>query len=181
MTPPTSYSPPSPSALPKRAVQSLAESVANQLGYKPGGDLRPVLDQLGGKLTYQQFAGLHETDSGSLVVHDMSNFEVRIATNTSIKRDNFTIAHEIGHYILHYLYPNQNGEPSSGGMVANRYGSDRVEWEANWFAAAFLMPEEAFRLAFSDKAGELSQVADLFGVSTTAAEVRAKALGLIAS
>jgi Zn-dependent peptidase ImmA (M78 family) len=49
----------------------------------------------------------------------------------------------------------------------------RCEWEANWFASAFLMPEKAFSLAY--KAGNASET---FGVTQSAVEVRAKTLGL---
>ena len=52
----------------------------------------------------------------------------------------------------------------------------RAEWEANWFAAAFLMPKDNFTADY--KALGLASVAAKYGVSTTAAEIRAKSLGL---
>jgi Zn-dependent peptidase ImmA (M78 family) len=64
-------------------------------------------------------------------------------------------------------------------MRALRYGTGREEWEANWFSAAFLMPEEEFRSAFNAHDGDLSEVASIFSVSIAAAKVRATAIGLL--
>ncbi|MCE2564175.1 ImmA/IrrE family metallo-endopeptidase [Komagataeibacter sp. FNDCF1] len=55
-------------------------------------------------------------------------------------------------------------------------GSDdqrRAEWEANWFAAAFLMPETAFRRAYHVSA---NQAKAIFKVSLPAIEARARSL-----
>ena len=61
-------------------------------------------------------------------------------------------------------------------MVAQRFGSTRVEWEANWFAAGFLMPAAEFTSVC--RAADLAEAARHFKVSVPAAEARAKALGL---
>ncbi|MCG5242715.1 ImmA/IrrE family metallo-endopeptidase [Azospirillum doebereinerae] len=169
------YSSPQASGLTKHSVYKLAENVALQLGFEPGGDLFDALEKLGGRLSYKDFSGFGETDSGSLVVHGEGNFEVNLAKNTSPTRDRFTIAHEIGHYVLHFLWPRKQKIEITN-MIAERYGSDRTEWEANWFAAAFLMPENEFRTAIAQANGDLSEVADKFGVSNMAARVRAEAL-----
>jgi Zn-dependent peptidase ImmA (M78 family) len=59
----------------------------------------------------------------------------------------------------------------------NDESQKRAEWEANWFAAAFLMPREQFSDIF--KTGGLSAVQDVFDVSSAAATTRARSLGLI--
>ena len=70
-------------------------------------------------------------------------------------------------------------------MVATRWVNEtdeeqrRAEWEANWFAGAFLMPKAEFEQVFQKKGGSLSSVAAYFGVSGHAADVRAKTLGLV--
>lgn len=64
-------------------------------------------------------------------------------------------------------------------VKARRYGGkDRTEYEANWFAASFLMPEDKFRAAYSATAKDIFEVAAKFRVSVSAALVRAKTLGL---
>lgn len=52
----------------------------------------------------------------------------------------------------------------------------RAEWEANWFAAAFLMPKEVFEEKI--KSTSLQDAANFFDVSMSAAKIRAKSLGL---
>lgn len=166
-----------PSWLSKDAVAQLAESVAQQIPYSPGGDLEPILKKIGGNLVVKDFWDLEDTDSGSIEVHGPSQFDIFVSNLTSGLRDRFTIAHEIGHFVLHYLLPRKRGVAIER-MYATRYGSGREEWEANWFAASFLMPrkefEEGFKLFQS-----VDVVAANFGVSRKAAEVRAKALHLL--
>lgn len=169
---------PTATNLSRASVERLAESVATQLGYEHHGHIKKAVEALGGRIVYQDFEGLYESDSGSLEVYGPGNLEIRISTNTSVKRDRFTIAHEIGHYVLHFLYQNAQGR-NLASLVATRYGSDKAEWEANWFAASFLMPQDKFRDAFEELGGDIGEVADKFGVSTTAAQIRAKALKLI--
>ena len=61
-------------------------------------------------------------------------------------------------------------------MIAGRKGSNRVEWEANWFAASLLMPEEAFKKAVEEGLPDM-HLAARFNVSMEAAQVRKKVLG----
>ncbi|ACI57130.1 protein of unknown function DUF955 [Rhizobium leguminosarum bv. trifolii WSM2304] len=170
------YSSPSESGLSKASVDKLAASIAQQVGYEPGGDLGAIVKKLGGKIVVSDWAESDAT-SGSIRIEKDGSFVVAVASHTGVERDRFTIAHELGHYVLHYLWPKQNGKPVTA-VEARRYGSGRVEWEANWFAAAFLMPAEAFKAAWTELNGILGEVAGHFGVSTEAARIRAEYLGL---
>jgi len=165
--------------LSKPAVQKLAEDIATQLEYQPAGDLEPILKRLGGRLVIKDFWDLENTDSGSIEIDGPGKFDIYVSNLTSALRDRFTIAHEIGHYVLHYLYPRKNGEELTK-VFATRYidaENQREEWEANWFAASFLMPEEKFKAAYGRHGGDFSAIAEEFGVSRKAAKVRAKATG----
>jgi len=55
-------------------------------------------------------------------------------------RGHFTIAHEIGHYFLHHLL---------GSVLSRKSSPDKAyidpEWQADQFAAEFLMPYEAVK------------------------------------
>lgn len=53
------------------------------------------------------------------------------------------------------------------------------EYEANVFAANLLMPENKFKKIYENCGQDLAVVAEKFGVSIAAAEVRARSLGLI--
>lgn len=171
------FAKPSPCRLGQKSIYEIAESVAQQLGFKPGGDIDAVLKKLGGKRKYLPIWEIEGSDSGSMQVDGESDFTIFLPEHTSPTRDRFTIAHELGHYVLHYLWPKQKGA-QLGPIMVTRYGSDQLEWEANWFAAAFLMPAKAFKTVYEKHYPDFTEIADYFGVSMQAAQVRAKALGL---
>lgn len=61
--------------------------------------------------------------------------------------DRFTKAHEIGHWVLHVEHPDLAAPALDGGMNGERvFCRDKeknwTESQADWFAAALLMPEE---------------------------------------
>ena len=152
----------------KDSVFKFAEKTANKLGYKPGKPLKPIIEVLGGRIVYQDLSDWAE--SGGLIVYGENDFEILISNFTSGARDQFTIAHELGHYIMH----SQLGKHP---CKVGRKGSDRLEWEANWFAAGFLMPEKRFREVYSENSDD-QLMAYRFGVSPAAIRIRKKALGL---
>lgn len=167
-----------PSGLGKPAVYALAESIAKQLDFKPGDDIDVLVKRLGGQVKIQSTIIRDPEQSGSLVVEGPNDFTIIVPSHTSPVRDRFTIAHELGHFFLHYVWRKKQGCHIGDRLIALRKGSDRVEWEANWFAGGFLMPENAFRQQFQ-RAASIKAVADHFGVSRQAAEIRAKQLHLI--
>lgn len=151
------------------AISSYAEQVGDHAGiYDPDGhaDIDTLLRRLGGAVGYA-------TDEESLHVRSRGDFTIFIPHFTSSRRDRFTIAHELGHYFLHYLHPKVNGELSFG-----RGGRDRAETEANVFASALLMPAKQFEAAYWAAGGDTWKLAAQFDVSPRAAEVRAQVLGL---
>jgi hypothetical protein len=158
-------------------IANLAASVAARVGYQPGDDLSEVVRKLGGSISVIDFWGGTGSDSGSIEIKD-DQFEIRLASTTGPLRNRFTIAHEIGHFILHYLYRNQFMGGNASWMVAERFGTNQAEREANAFAAAFLMPEAAYREQYATHQGGHVAISRKFGVSVAASEVRAKALGL---
>ena len=172
------YSAPVECGLSKAAVDNIAASVAEHLQYQPGQDLEPVVARLGGKIRMQDVLDFNHQASGSIRVEGQGDFQIFLAAHTGPTRDRFTIAHELGHYFLHFIYPNQTGRAVEK-LEAERYGSGRVEWEANWFAAGFLMPTIQFREQFMLLGRSVLLLADKFGVSNEAAQIRIKALNLV--
>ena len=150
-------------------IAAYAERVGNHFGvYDSSGkaDIDRLMNMLGGSVEL-------EHDSESLEVRDEGDFTVFIPRFTSERRDCFTIAHELGHYFLHYLYPEVRG-----GKQFSRGGRDRAETEANVFASSLLMPAEKFALAHKECGGDSWSLSVIFDVSPAAAEVRAQVLGL---
>lgn len=157
------------SGLSLRAIREYAEKVGLEYdAYSDDGkvDLELMVDELGGGVR------VHDGPE-SLVVTDEGDFTINIPTTTSTKRDRFTVAHELGHYFLHYLYPR-----STGPAVFGRGLTNRAETEANTFASSLLMPENQFRAAYETHGPNPRRLAAIFGVSPRAAEVRCDVLRL---
>lgn len=130
-----------------------------------------VVTRLGGEIRIASPAQHPEQESGSLEIRRKGNFTIWLSPYTAPLRDNFTIAHELGHYFLHYD-PDQ-GKPEDVVSVP-RNGSGVREREANRFAAAFLMPRDEFKERYERTGGNIYAIAGHFEVSELAADVRAR-------
>lgn len=94
-------------------------------------------------------------------------YTIQLPTNVSEVRNNFTIAHELGHiHLKHEPNPN-NDEPTY-----TRANGNPKEIEANQFAAELLMPEDEIRALIKDGDYTANTVARKFGVSEAAASIR---------
>jgi len=91
------------------------------------------------------------------------------------RRRRFTIAHEIGHFVLHP----ERSRPERGGGVNAAWQSQ--EREADQFAAELLMPESLVRQAVVEQGADAFRLADRFDVSLAAMRVRLRRLGLAES
>lgn len=98
---------------------------------------------------------------------DCPNLVILYNPYEPIARQRFTIAHELGHYLLGHGSANRGNKRSNSAMI---------EVQANKFAAELLMPESAIRQNMNLSAPELCE---LFGVSARALEYRLKNLGII--
>jgi len=127
--------------------------------------------------------------------HDVSGMLYRSTTETVVglnekhsdTRRRFSLAHELGHFLLH------KGELFVDAKVNFRnrlssMGTDREEIEANAFAAELLMPSDLvsseFYKLFDDKKSSqhdapVEFLASRFKVSTEAMEFRLRNLGLL--
>ncbi|MCE2564172.1 ImmA/IrrE family metallo-endopeptidase [Komagataeibacter sp. FNDCF1] len=91
---------PRPSGARKAAVEAFAETIAKDAGFEPGGDIFGFVAQMGGKILVGS-SGYGDNESGSLIAKSFSDFTIYVSSLTSIERDRFTIAHELGHLFLH--------------------------------------------------------------------------------
>jgi len=169
---------PSPANLNRNSVFKLAEKVASDLKYSEHRDIHQVVESLGGAIQSKDFWSEGSTEGGSLEVRAEDDFTIYVPVDTSEVRDRFTIAHELGHYFLHFLWPVQVMKREAFKLRASRYGSDRPEWEANWFASAFLMPSVEFTRKVKEENYTIGQLSRHFSVSAKAAEIRADVLKL---
>ena len=150
-------------------IEKLASDIARKLGYQAGDNLEEVVEKLGGEVISRSWK--EAPADGSIHVFGEGRFHIFLSPYTGPLRDRFTIAHELGHYFLHSL---AGKKP----ITINREGSDLTEWEANWFAAGFLMPEDEFKKKWSELGERVEAMAYHFNVSTQTVKIRKKVLGL---
>jgi Zn-dependent peptidase ImmA (M78 family)/DNA-binding Xre family transcriptional regulator len=113
------------------------------LADKPVYDISDLMEKAGIKLRVRPFGfkktfglSVGEEDGGPAVI---VNSEIGI----TVERQIFTIAHELGHLILH--------KGSYG--AASEVEDDREENEANLFAGVFLVPDEGLRNQWEESKG----------------------------
>ncbi len=159
----------------KLGVWAFAEKQRDKVGLTNGFELPELVSRNGGKI--KNIGIFDEDQTDAIVVEPNNSFVIHISSETGALRDNFTVAHELGHLLLHW--PKVRKKYENSGMRATRWVDEsdkslvRCEWEANWFASAFLMPETEFCEAYSRGAAS-----ETFGVTQAAVEVRAKTLGI---
>ncbi len=115
-----------------------------------------------------------DLDDGHAGYFDNDQKTIFVNKKYPATRNLFTVAHEIGHYVLH------NGTNNRYDQYHKYTQEERKrEYQANDFAGKLLMPENKFVEVFKKYNGVACEIADIFGVSTRACEVRAFNLGLI--
>lgn len=151
--------------------EKLQEQLKEKFGSAVNGAeefLRKAVEFLGGNIQISDDPSTVEESGGSLVIYPDRTFTIFLSPYTSVLRDNFTTGHELGHFFLHY--PHKNPPPHS--VTFARYGSNLIEWQANRFSAAFLMPRDEFKRISSENNRNPDLIAQYFDVSKAAVEVR---------
>lgn len=157
----------------KDAIYELAGKLSKAIGYVPGADLVSIVHKLGGKIEYQDVFEAESTNDGSIQIDTSTDFRIFLPDYVSDERNRFTIAHEIGHYFLHYKIL-MNGVGRMQAARLSKSGVDRAEWEANWFAAGFLMPKEEFVTKANEFKGDEVALARYFHVSVASVRIQLK-------
>lgn len=96
--------------------------------------------------------------------------KIYLNRNDSPTRQRFTLAHELGHCIMHREYY-RNGILERIDMFRNPENHSQEEVEANAFAANLLMPEQMVREMWK-RWGSTEILADIFKVSLSAMSYR---------
>ena len=169
-----------PSWAEDRATQLLAETNI----VAPPVPVEAIAASRGAQLTYAEFDG---TVSGML--YRESN-TVLIGINASHRptRQRFTVAHEIGHLLMHEGRPVVVDRLVRVNLNLRDGTSTKEEIEANAFAAELLMPKELIAIEigrFVTKAQDLApqqlvdELASTFDVSPEAMSYRLENLGIL--
>lgn len=149
-------------------------------------DVRGMVSALGGSICQVPFLDMG-VDSMNVEAWEKSTsgdkweyvkFTIYVSMTDSRRRQNFTIAHELGHLYLHFLkWKDESTRKTTFKRLSYAVGGD-MEREANMFAGALLMPKSKYEEIYNEYGGDLIKIADIFDVSVSAAEVRARVLNL---
>lgn len=161
----------------RKQIADLANAVRRELGMEAGERIamQPVIefaleDMIDG--AYFRVVEDHKL-AGAEAKTDWHQPVITFSAGTYAKlkrgdpRSRMTAAHELGHLLMHTKRPIFYYRTKSRNMEFD------PEWQADEFAAALLMPEEAFRSMTS-----VRQIMRRFGVSRCAAMRRARLLGI---
>lgn len=121
---------------------------------------------------------LQENISGMLEKLPSGRFKITVNANHPRTRRRFTLAHELGHYMLHRhlvgsgIDDNKAYRSTNEGKYHNTDIGPKQETEANKFAANILMPAALLEREKNKEGATVSSLADLFGVSKHSMSIR---------
>jgi len=160
-------------------INSLTQDILTLFNIQiPIQDIDELVDMLGGSI---------QTDfscTDGSVVKEGNSFRILVSPFQDEKRRRFTIAHELGHLFLHMGYlTNAELWERQDENIYHRLGSSEKEYQANEFAAAFLMPQKEYIKIMNENIignkVNTSKIAEYFNVSVEAASNRGKFLGYL--
>jgi len=162
-------------------INGLAEKIRLACKLETPVEIKKAVECLGGTLAYSDHL---DYEAQIEKVHD--EFNITLKQDSHENRARFSIAHELGHLFLHMGYiideEKWNSTNSYTDSVYHRYGYSVEEYEANEFAAAFLMPMDIFiqtaKENYDSGQYNIVNIANTFKVSTEAAANRGRWLGL---
>lgn len=165
-----------------RKARAAARNLLKKSRYSIPVDVRALIEKFNVAIVEQP---MEDSMSGMLVI---KGNQAVIGVNQAHhpNRQRFSLAHELGHYLLHRHYQTIFIDPSTVFFRNNlsTQGTDLYEIEANIFAAELLMPEDAIKRAvaepidaFDERA--VARLALQFKVSTQALTIRLTKLNLM--
>jgi len=150
------------------------EYEAQALAWSPRLDMYELVKANGGTLHHIDFAAFRrhkDIFERSIFVRGEEDFDIILPAHSEFGEDRLTIAHELGHYVLH---ADRTGQRKS---FASRKGDAPVEKEADCFALGFLMPSEEFRKA-CEKYKTVFDLHLFFEVPESAVRARLRSLNM---
>ncbi|NKJ03853.1 ImmA/IrrE family metallo-endopeptidase [Rhizobium sp. SG741] len=167
----------------RKAIEEEASALLSRIGVDSAGPVDPVAvaNELGLKVFNATFddEGIH-----GLIAKRPTNTSIFVNVNDKPVRKRFTVAHELGHFVLHLaagegeFIDTQDNFRTVQDPDTPWDDTRRAEWEANVFAAALLMPREAVLRAWKE-IGDPDGMAAYFQVSRQAMALRLDGLGLL--
>lgn len=151
---------------------TLAEKEAGRLSEpysRPPIPVHEIAESNGANVVFADFGVNSEKVSGFC---DFENARLYVNKDDRLERQIFTIAHELGHWILHRdKFKHDPSKYSVLPRFSNPNADDPLEKEANTFAACLLVPK---RLLLPVKDSPVALLANIFCVSRSMMEYRVR-------
>lgn len=151
--------------------EKIAEHIRRKMGLKYDEPVKKIIQLIesSGIVVYELNSDIDSFDGVSLITN-MGMPLIVINENMPNDRKRFTLAHELGHILMH-LSPD---------FIVSSYKDKEIE--ANSFAAEFLMPSDAIANSLCDlKISYLSDLKRYWHTSMASIIVKAKSLGYIST
>jgi Zn-dependent peptidase ImmA (M78 family) len=167
----------------RQAIEELSNVIRGVIDVSIPINLETIVEKIGGNIREND---LKDKNIAGKVEKNDKTFTITLNKNQSSLRNNFTIAHEIGHLFLHmgYMVDQKKWNSIDDYIDSAKYrlGYSEEEYEANHFAASFLMPEKEYRKFITDNKVDnkidIKKLSSYFQVSDDAAITRGKWLGI---
>jgi Zn-dependent peptidase ImmA (M78 family) len=158
----------------QKKIESFVESIQLQTGMSyPENSLIDIVKSLGVEVYLADLTKLGDDVSGVIQYPTDENGNSQAAIYININypdtRKNFTLAHELGHYLLH---PNETKFRIDKFEYKKDTKESKEESEANYFAACLLVPKQKLEKVLVILNADLDKVAKYFGVSRAVIETR---------
>ena len=158
----------------KEYIEEVSEIIHKECKIENQIQIDPVA--IAAEFDFTVFKSTFDSDNISgMVINSNEEKSIYINENDSINRQRFTVAHELGHIILHH---EANEESFKEVDFRTNSGFDVRESQANSLAAALLMPRKKANEIWK-KLKDVDDFADAFKVSKQAASIRLENLRLI--
>jgi Zn-dependent peptidase ImmA (M78 family) len=142
-----------------RAAEQKAKDVLREFGFdRPPIDPQFLSEQLGVTVFFAEF---DEASRGVSGFYDPEDLTIYVNKNDPPVRQTFTIAHELGHHLMHAEWAKSSDYKVL--MRNTEVAQDPYEQEANAFAAHLLVPADMLK-SYKSLAG-VQDLARLFMVS----------------
>lgn len=149
---------PKPCGYSRQSIEQAGMAFAKHLDVTPDKDLGEIVAAMGGRLEY----GDDLPDGGSSRCsidipssYPKEPFVIRLDSFPAPEFDRFGVAHEVGHFVLHYLTQIKLGRERFSLRADFRVETESpeeivAEIEADWFAYGFLLSEENVHCALAE-------------------------------
>lgn len=158
-------------------LEGVAEHFLSVVGENAAGDMHRLVKLFNCDVKVTDAIELASGVHGTVEVRGKKDWTVYLPEHTGPLQDRFTLAHELGHYVLHSRLGRVAIQASRTFNSAEE--PDAAEKEADAFALALLMPKLAVDSAIEKYGEDVQLLAAIFSVEPPVADTRLKSLGSV--